>query len=102
MTDETIIAYRLEPIREPEAGALATAAVTTCIATGRALSGAGGGGDHLSPAVVEALRADGRGKVILDSNLFDAMKDVVERMAAAGDVRAKAVVTDPRMTEQTI
>lgn len=102
MTDETIIAYRLEPIREPEEGTLATAAVMTCLATGRILSGSGGGGDYLSPSVVDALRADGRGKVILDSNLFDAMKDVAERMAASGDVRAIAVVNDQRMAEQNI
>ena len=102
MTEENIIAYRLEPVREPAEPTIMTAAVMTCIATGRTLSGMGGGGDHLSPAIVDALRADGRGKVILDSNLFDAMKDVVERMAATGDVRAVAVVKDPRMAEQSI
>lgn len=56
MADRKIIAYRLEPVHELESGSIATAAVMQCMATGEILEGMGGGGDFLSPGVVEAFR----------------------------------------------
>lgn len=54
-----LIAYRLTPVYELEPGSLATAAVMQCMATGETLSGMGGGGEYLSPKVVETLRGGG-------------------------------------------
>ena len=54
-----VIAYRLSPVFETEEGGFATAAIMSCMATGEVLSGMGGGGDFLSPRVVEVLRGGG-------------------------------------------
>ena len=61
---EEIIAYRLTPIYAPTPGprgqeAFFSAAVISCMATGKMLSGMGGGGEFLSPEVVEMLRGGG-------------------------------------------
>lgn len=50
------IAYRLTPAYPPEPGSLSTACVMTCMATGKILSGSGGGGAFLAPEVFEMLR----------------------------------------------
>jgi len=54
-----IVAYRLTPVFEVEPGGFSTAAVITCIATGEYLDGMGGGGEFLSPKVVDILRGGG-------------------------------------------
>lgn len=51
-----IIGYRLEPVHESQPGSIQTAAVMTCMATGKELSGMGGGGDFISPEVFASLR----------------------------------------------
>lgn len=50
------IAYRLQPVYAAGPGTIQTAALMTCMATGEVLDGMGGGGDFLSPKVVELLR----------------------------------------------
>lgn len=65
MTRKTLY-YRLEPVVEPPADAgpqIATAAVVTCLATGRMLDGMGGGGEFLSVEVVDALRRGARARM---------------------------------------
>lgn len=54
-----IIAYRLEPVYELAEGGFVTAAVMSCMATGEMLEGMGGGGEFLSPKVVNLLRGGG-------------------------------------------
>lgn len=50
-----IIAYRLQPVYATPPGGISTACVMQCAATGRVLSGDGGGGTFLAPEVVEKL-----------------------------------------------
>ncbi len=59
MSERKIVAYRLTPVFEMEPGGIATAALMTCMATGKILDGMGGGGDFLAPEVVDALRGGG-------------------------------------------
>jgi len=70
------LAYRLTPIFEsppakPGEVVLHSAAVMECLATGRILSGGGGGGEFLAPEIVDALRRDGTAKVILAAAEYD-------------------------------
>lgn len=55
-----IIAYRIEPVREPAPGALMSSAEMRCFATLDLLSASGGGDLYLAPGLVEALVCDGR------------------------------------------
>lgn len=84
------IAYRLTAVREIEPGAIATAAVMTCMATGRVLSGMGGGGQYLAPEVVTALRSNGEARVICDAGLLDDLVDLARRAADGEDVAESA------------
>lgn len=80
------IAYRLTPVRETPPGGMATAAVMTCMATGRVLSGMGGGGQYLSPEVVDALRATDTARTVCDAALLDDLMATVRRAAEGHDV----------------
>jgi len=84
------IAYRLTPVREIEPGGIATAAVMTCMATGRTLSGMGGGGTYLAPEVVDAIRRTDRARIVCDAALHEAMIDIVRAAAEGRDVSGEA------------
>jgi hypothetical protein len=84
------VAYRLTPVYEVEPGQIATAALINCMATGRMLSGMGGGGEYLAPEVVESLRASGTARVVCDAALFERMLDLAQRAATGEDVARSA------------
>jgi hypothetical protein len=84
------IAYRLTPVRETEPGGIATAAVMTCMATGRILSGMGGGGLYLAPEVVDALRATDTVRVVCDGALHEALVRIARGAAQGHDVSGEA------------
>jgi len=90
------IAYRLQPVYETEPGGIANAAVMSCTATGRVLSGMGGGGRFLAPEVVKALEDGRRGRVICDADLFDRLTSLARKVAEgqATAHEAAALVTD--------
>jgi len=84
------IAYRLSPVRETEPGGIATAAVMTCMATGRMLSGMGGGGLYLAPEVVESLRRTDSARIVCDAALHDALVAIARGCADGQDVSDEA------------
>lgn len=84
------IAYRLTPVRAPEPGGIATAAVMTCMATGRVLSGMGGGGTYLAPEVVSAIRRTDTARIVCDAPLHEALLDIARGAAEGRDVSAQA------------
>lgn len=57
MTTKRPIYYSLYPVYEPKKDTFMNAAVQYCMATGKLLSGMGGGGLALSPEIVDALDA---------------------------------------------
>lgn len=71
---DKIIAYRLAPVYEIPPGGIAAAAVMTCLATGKVLSGSGGGGEFLSPLVVAWLRSPEPQIVLQQSELVTLLK----------------------------
>lgn len=77
MTDLRIKYYRIEPVYEDPPGyaGFATAAVVSCMATGRMLDGMGGGGDFISIEIYEALRNRGRPRVIIDAEEYENLKE---------------------------
>lgn len=95
------VAYRLEPIPEQVPGGLSTAAIMTCIATGEILSGSGGGGLHLAPAVVEALRSDGTPKVIMDASEHEGLVALARAAAEGFDVKVQAEAIVASMGDAT-
>jgi len=84
------IAYRLSPVRETEPGSIATAAVMTCMATGRMLSGMGGGGLYLAPEVVESLRRTDRARIVCDASLHEDLVAIARGCAEGRDVSEEA------------
>lgn len=80
-----IIAYRLEPVYEVPPGRLVTAAVMQCLATGKVLSGSGGGGEYLDPEIVEALRDGGESKVIITATEHDRLVERDARLTGLED-----------------
>lgn len=87
MTDRKIIAYRLEPVYEPRSESIGTAAVMTCMATGKMLSGSGGGGSFLAPEIVDVLRNDGTSKTIIAAAYYDAMVAALKAVTDAYELR---------------
>lgn len=86
-----ILYYALCPVLENTAqNRIATAAVATCMATGKLLSSSGGGGDFLSKDIVDALRAGGKGRAyaIIDGALLDEVMTIVKQSTSP---EAKAV-----------
>lgn len=85
-----IIAYRLARVLELEEGGIATAALMKCMATGEVLSGMGGGGEFLSPEVVQALRSAGTARAICDRHMLDALLAMAHAVALGDDQRDTA------------
>jgi hypothetical protein len=84
-------AYRVEPIypRDPNKEMLVTAAVMTCMATGRMLDGMGGGGQFLAPEIVDGLRNQGVGKSVVYNADWDGALAALRRIVAIGGEAAK-------------
>lgn len=93
------IAYRLTPVKELEPGGIGTAAVMTCMASGRLLSGMGGGGMYLAPDVVEALRASGVPRAVCDAVLLEDLMKLARRAAEGEDVAKDAASIIERSPE---
>lgn len=75
--NERIKYYRIEPVYEdpPDYIGFATAAVVSCMATGKFLDGMGGGGDFISIEIYEALRNNGKPRVIVDKEEYEKLKE---------------------------
>lgn len=80
-----IIAYRLEPVYEHDFSPgprgrerMFSAAVMSCMVTGQALAGMGGGGEYLSPVVVDGFRIRrDRTRAALDAAAVTPMQPVI-------------------------
>lgn len=76
-----LLYYKVTPIFRQEPGGFATAAIQECMATGKILSGSGGGGLALSKELVHALdrsRNGGRSKAIVDVEDLDKLIGLAE------------------------
>lgn len=85
-----IVAYRLVPVQEIQEGGIATAAVMTCMVTGRTLSGMGGGGSFIAPEVVDALRRQDVARAVCDAPMLDAMIEMTSAVARGEDRSVQA------------
>lgn len=91
-----VVAYRLHPVYEIEPGGIATAAVMSCMATGRTLSGMGGGGRFLAPEVVRALDAREGPRVICDGAIYERLTLLARHVTEGTATReeAEGILTD--------
>jgi hypothetical protein len=79
--DRELLYYRLTPIFKQAPGGFATAAIQECMATGKVLSGSGGGGLALSKDIVRALdrtRNNGKSRAIVDADDLDKLIGLAE------------------------
>lgn len=75
---KNIIYYKLIPVYEPDENTILSAATVNCIATGKILSGMGGGCLAISPDIIDYMISNKSSKVICKSTQYDELLEMVD------------------------